>query len=203
MDVRSRRQKKKAFVKSIAVTGTDPGTGVSHLCLALANYLASRERVRVAYLEVGGCSGLLSLLERSGQPEEETGVYRYKGVVYYPAVSVPEAKDLLKLQEDYVILDIAEWSESLPDLLCRCDRRILLGSLKLWRREHYGRFIRDHIIKYMDKEQMEYFSFGLEKKERAWFLSHFHVPVHELPLLSDPFSIRSDDFPFLRQLLFG
>lgn len=198
-----KRSGRTAREKVIAVMGAAPGAGVSHVCLTLANYLASGERERVTYLEVGSRSDIFPMVENGRTVEGGHVVYRRCGVTYYPGTAVSEAVALLDSIQGYVILDITEWADDLPSLLQKCGRRILLGSLKPWRREQYGMFVREKIIKNMDKEQMEYFGFGLRKEEKAWFMSHFCLPVRDLPLLSDPFSIRREDFPFLRQFLFG
>lgn len=183
--------------------GVSQGAGVTHFCLSVANYLASKEREIVAYIEVGSHSRLLPIVGETWRTEAGQCFCRLHGVDYYPAVSVSEAAALADSRKGYVIFDVTQWTADLPNLLHKSRRKILLGSLKPWCREDYGICIREQIIKNIDKEQMEFFSFCLEREEKIWFLSRFYTPIHDLPLLSDPFSIDRKDFAFLRHVVYG
>lgn len=66
--------------------------------------------------------------------------FRLHGVDYYPNLAPDAVPRLLNMGYDYLILDLGSLNESAAAEFLRCDRKIVLGSLALWKAWSYEEF---------------------------------------------------------------
>lgn len=67
--------------------------------------------------------------------------FRLHGVDYYPNLAPDAVPRLLNMGYDYLILDLGSLNESAAAEFLRCDRKIVLGSLALWKAWSYEEFL--------------------------------------------------------------
>ncbi len=68
--------------------------------------------------------------------------FRLHGVDYYPNLAPDAVPRLLNMGYDYLILDLGSLNESAAAEFLRCDRKIVLGSLALWKTWSYEEFFK-------------------------------------------------------------
>ncbi len=178
-----------------------PGAGVTHLAISLGNYIAGKQRQKVAVVQIGGVSGINDMISHNLVIQEGVlGFVRGK-VTYYPQQKPEEAQKLQGAGFDYVIYDIASY-EKARELLLSCSRSLILGSLKPWCLDTYGRFLRDNIINRNDMSQVELYSFNLEKEEKSIFEKEYQHNIKNLPFIQNPWRLQEKDFRFLESICY-
>ena len=153
------RNETKAHI-TIGILGCHPGAGVTQLAISLGTYCASRRRLRTACLELHKRSELARLIPESALADSihrhalqcskapdaadtskaEFFHFRLHGVDYYPNLAPDAVPRLLNMGYDYLILDLGSLNESAAAEFLRCDRKIVLGSLALWKAWSYEEF---------------------------------------------------------------
>ena len=112
------KTQKKHFILGIA--SVTPGLGSTHLCIALANYLASKKGLKTACVELNqSCS--FEQLKTNCNPailpkiDSEHQSFRIYDVDYYPNISKSDIPTLSNLGYDVLILDFGFPEEAYLD----------------------------------------------------------------------------------------
>lgn len=199
-----RHNKKKLSVSShisIGIIGTQPGVGVTHLSLCIANFLCSVKRYNVNYIEICDKSSIYELLKEKGIYTGDESCYRFKGIHYYPDASVALTKRLIFSEDAINIIDISHTSQDTLSLAMVCDKFFVIGSLKPWCRENYLAFLHGIILYSLDMRKIKLMTGPLEEKLAVKFSRENHVVVKPLPVLSDPFMLRFPDFKIIENII--
>lgn len=184
----------------IGIAGTAQGLGVTHLCIALANYMASKRRKRTACLELSTSASFEQLMP------DEASAHRYfsiHDVDYYPNVQKDDIPQLVNSGYEILILDFGPLCPDCLDELFRCDRKFLLCSSAPWRKSELSACISS----YPQIKKMEFLLFMINygnKLDMAKMTLDFSIPYGQLrtvPFLSNPFHIEKEWFPFFEKLL--
>lgn len=191
---------------TVGILGCEPGAGVTHLCIALANYCASKLQKTTACLEL--CSpGELSALSPEHNPAAvqkngicDTGFSIY-GVDYYPAVQPDLIPTLFNTDYCYLILDMgyadrADWNEFL-----RCDRKLIVGSLAPWKTYCYESLFCNYSASLKNNRSFVYLVQTGDKWDIAEFAEKHRIAMKTVPFISNPFQIEKERFLFLQELL--
>lgn len=190
----------------MGVLGCEPGAGVTHLSIALANYCASKLQKPTAFLELHA-PGELVMLSPDHSPASawnthicNTGFSIYD-VDYYPAVCPEQIPILMNQAYSYYILDMgsagyADWSEFL-----RCDRKLIIGSLAPWKSYLYEELFRRHSTLLKKGGGFVYLVQTGDKRDISEFAKKNGVVMKKVPFLPNPFQIEKERFLFLQELL--
>ena len=183
----------------IRVQGVCDGSGATHLAIGLANFLASKERYRVAIVELREESELAQMLEGDMFVADGLVGFTHQLVDYYPKVTWEEATGLRQKRYDYLLFLYPPANRGL-DFPAECHRQIIVGSLKPWSYREYQKFMRDFYLK-EDILRWDLYGLFLNKNEAKRFEAEFHVPIRTLPFIENPFHLQSKDVAFLQQVL--
>ena len=122
------------------IAGSLEGLGVTHLCIALANYMASKKRKKTACLELSNTSAF-EQLSRYGMPSAlptKTSAHRsfqIYDVDYYPQVQKDNLPVLINSGYEILILDLGLLHTDCLDELYRCDKKFILCSAAPWKQQ--------------------------------------------------------------------
>lgn len=193
---------------TIGIAGTTEGIGVTHLCIALANYMSSKQHKKTACLELSDSTAFTQLKDCPlvHTLPEKISAHRYfqiHDVDYYPKVQMGDIPLLVNSGYEILILDFgALCSDTLGELF-RCDRKFLLCSNAPWRKSELA----SCISTYPQIRQMEFLLFMINYGNRldmakfAWDYSISYGQLRTVPFISNPFHIEKEWFSFFEKLL--
>lgn len=193
------KQKKVYPTEIIGLQGVTAGVGATHLTVALANVLCSKERYRVAVAELREDGQIANLLEDEWFVSEGCVGFVCSGVDYYPKVNIDQVRLLSGKGYDYllVLYPPSDTGVSYGEV---AHRRIVIGSLQPWNYREYQKFMRDIYIE-RDMPSWDLYGQFLTGKQKRKFEAEFHVPIRELPVIEDPFCLGKKDLEYLTSLL--
>jgi predicted Ser/Thr protein kinase len=125
---------------NIGIIGIDKGEGVTSLAVGLSVYLHDMRCQRTAMIEMNG-EGEFNEIRRSyyGSEYEENPFEIFK-VRYYPGVTKSQYAQICNMGYDFMVTDFGyEYKKSMEDFL-RCDMKIVMGSINLWKYRKYLEF---------------------------------------------------------------
>ena len=184
---------------SVGICGTAVNAGVTTLCIALSNFLHSRYLSRTAYLEVNS-SREISLLNK--QTDFSTP-FRHQGIFYYPGLTTRSMAEIMNLRYKYYILDFGVPNEHTFPEFMRCDHRIVVTNVSIWKSAELERF-----AKQMQKNNISWNTVKIigrdgTKSDYARLHADFGVQAEPMPVLKDPFHITSGCFRFFEEIMKG
>jgi len=189
----------KTKKKTISIIGASRKLGVTHICLSLANFLHSALKREVLYIELAEESQLLSTVGEKQINFDGTVGFVFKGVTYILACDVEKALKLLNSHSGYIIVDIHNYDEKTKCIFERCDKRIVIGSMKPWCRRDLDILLSK--MKGVDDMGMNFYNKTTLKKENADFEKEFHRTMKTLPIIDNPFLIKEKEFKPLLEML--
>lgn len=204
--VRNKNQKlnKNKTKKKICVVGVSPNVGVTHLSLALANFIHSVLGKKVIYIELSENSQLLSVVGMKQVMVGNLLAYEYKGVKYILSNDINAIRNLMLTENAWFIVDIANLNEETQTIFTNCNNRIVIGSLSPWCQREYYEFIDNIGMLDYDTSQITYVNIDMNKKTKkrvSNFNSYIKSTVQKMPIINDPFSLEEDNFMELMNLV--
>ena len=200
--------KRQGLRLSIGIASSASGLGATHLCIALANYLASKKGLKTACLELGQADTFEDLKNNCtpGLFSAKTAAHRsFKiyDVDYYPNVKKEELATLSNAGYDILIFDFGVLTPSDLDEFCRCDKKLLLNSAAGWRRSELAAIFST----YPQIKTLEFIHFMILYGTRSDMhkIAKIHdLPLHRLrtiPFIQNPFHIAKEQFSFFEELI--
>ena len=186
----------------IGIVGSKSGMGCTHIACGIANYLFSVEKREVLYLEVGQTSQLYDMVQQHFTIYEGSVVYSYKGVRYLLSANLPEAEKIVQRYRGSIIVDFGTFCDAYQNLLVRCNRVLVMGSLLPWCRISYEQVIKEIKKGVKDMGQMNFF-YSPSTDGAAEFCRRFRISLRYMPILGDPFAMKEKDVQILRNILYG
>lgn len=172
-----------------------------HTALTLANYLASKKKQEVIFIELAKTSRIYSFVSEKPVQVGHSLAYLYKGVAYIPSCSIREAREVLLKTNASVVLVMEEMDSSSSQLFALCQKKLVVGSMAAWCSESYISFIRNKLIKFHDIKQISFCGINLKKIEKQNFKKMYDCNIRPMPYIKDPFYLAEKDFQAIEQLL--
>lgn len=202
------RSKNQRKLLTIGIASVTSGLGATHLCIALANYLASKKGLKIACLEITqSCS--FEQLKNNCKPALLSGKdsvhqsFRIYDVDYYPKISKSDIPSLTNLGYDALILDFGFPNDTYMDEFYRCNKKLLISSAACWKRHELSAFF----LAYPQIKKLESLAFMIPFGTISDMLKigKIHrLPCHQLhsiPFLLNPFHIGKEHFSFFENLI--
>ena len=185
--------------KTISIISASRKLGVTHMCLCLANFLSSALKQKVLYIELSDESQLLGMVgENQITILNKTGFF-YKGVNYILACSVEDALSLINDFNGYIVVDIFKYSEETKVIFNRCERRIIIGSMKPWCKKDVYQLMSK--LKGGTGLKNMYYNVCNSQNEKNDFKKMYGCSMESLPYIKNPFSLKEEDFDPLFQMI--
>ena len=126
----------------VGITGTGRGTGVTHLSVLAANYMASALQRRTAVIEWndhGTWKTMKDICQAGSAKQADSADYRYKifGVTYYMQGAPRVLASCLDGTYDEIIIDFGELRPSIRAEWLRCEVKIVMTALSEWKLEAF------------------------------------------------------------------
>lgn len=186
------------------VVGVSKNVGVTHLCLALANFMHSVLGYKVIYIELSKQSQLLGVVGMKQIFIGDLIGYEYKGVIYFLSDNVEAVRSLMNTEKVWFVVDIEELNDETEAIFSNCNNRIVIGSLSPWCQREYYEYIDNHNLKNYDTSQMIYIVSNnrIKNEKRSKNLSKYiDSTIKGLPIINDPFSLKEENFEELMDLI--
>lgn len=180
--------------RTIGLIGAGRATGVTHLAVRMANYLAGVRREQVAVLEWNNHGDFAAM----GRFFKKQSPFRMSGVDYYSGAGPVELASCLGGQYQHIMVDFGEITGPALCECARCDRKVMVGSCIEWRAEGFMEAAgmdgnRDRSWSYVA-------AFGSEETRREMEKA-FDRSCLRIPTSVDPFAVTRTDMEFFRVLL--
>lgn len=175
----------------IGIAGAGRGTGVTHLCVLAANYLASCLQHRTAVIEWNehggfGAMGRTFISRAGGRKEYSNHVYKILGVTYYMQGDPHILARCMDGSFDDIIIDFGEMRETIRAEWLRCTVKIVEAALSEWKLEAFLELLTG------EEERgtgwIYTAAFGSEDTRRA-IEKRFGISLVRVPLSEDAFSV--------------
>lgn len=181
------------------MVGVAPKSGVTHICLSLANFIHSVLRQRVLYIEFRSDCSLLSVVGQKQVKIDEINGYRYKGVTYVLTDDVKTVNSLMSKQNCWIIIDMSKLTKETKTIFNNCNKRIVTGSLRPWNQRDYYRFI-DTKLEEREINQVNFYNID-KRNDEKFFKQIYGRNLNEIPYIEDPFSLKEEEFDGLISML--
>lgn len=187
----------------IGIIGTHSGAGVTHLGILLANYFSQYLGLKTAFVECGFRNGFQCLQQALLGPEEDVGnqdSFSLQRITFYGNRNLQSIPEIIGGRYDCVILDLGTDMAKNKSEFLRCDKKIVAGSLAMWKLHDLERFIVNsaHI---KNSEQWVYaIPFTTEKvlKEAE---KRLEKKMYGIPCEPDPFLLSGEIIRLFQRML--
>lgn len=180
---------------SIGIVGIGTGCGVTHLTIALANYMHSGLGRRTAIIELSGKHELETMIRKEGNKNQNL-----VGIHYFTDIGVGKIPEIMNSRYEVFVLDLgADYAAAREEFL-RCDRKIVVGSISPWRVSAYEHFLK----KVMESENITAWEFlilfaNLSDKKRIQ--KRYGMQMISIPRIENPFYLKKEDMMFLQKII--
>jgi hypothetical protein len=188
----------------IGITGTHSGAGVTHLAVLMATYFSEYLGLRTAFLECAPKNEIQYIknhffkeYDESADAEDNFSVHR---VTFYKNRNVQGIPEIMGDQFDCVILDFGIDVNKYKGEFLRCDKKIIVSSLAVWKVEGLRRFI--HNTGYIkNSDQWIYGIPFVQDKVINKGRKELNVPIYGIPYEPDPFVLSNSTIQFFQKIL--
>lgn len=183
--------------KRIGILGLGPGNGVTHISVALSNYLADVRKKSVCLMEKSGHNDFEALVSSLGAP---TGAadYEFHQVNYVCHRGLSEEDKMLDSYYDCTVFDLGADLNAAMKTLCICDLRIVVGTGAAWRRGEYDQLRR--LVQKNGGLNNWLLFVNLGNKETCRQLREFDIPAFCFPCESDPVFLGTESISLFEEV---
>jgi hypothetical protein len=181
---------------TIGILGCSAGTGVTHLAIALSNYLASDLGKKTALIEMGqqyALSGLAPMGVGEG--------FAVGDVHYFPHVEFHKMGHIMNQNYQYLILDLGKDSNEARAEWLRCDGKIIVGSLSPWRKNVFYDVTKRIVHTLGDTGKCTFLSLFGDRVDNKKYSRAMRVPIKSIPYIADPFQPEKEVKTFLQTIV--
>ena len=125
--------------KRIGIAGLGPGCGVTHISIAVANYLSEAEKRKVCLFEQNRHNDIIHLMAALGSDLSQP-FFTHHRVTYFPAFTGTLPEYASDLNCDCMVFDFGNDFHSALGNLMLCDIKIVVGTDAYWRQNEYDPF---------------------------------------------------------------
>lgn len=186
----------------IGLIGTHSGAGVTHLGISLAAYFSEYQRRNTAYVECSSHNDLSNLQKNCTDISEDTcyqGFFTHRRVTFYKNRNLLNIPEIIGGQFECIILDMGTDIVKNKSEFLRCDKKIVVSSLAVWKRQELNKFILNtaHIN---NCEQWIYAIPFTTNKEIKEALKKQRKKLYAVPYEPDPFYLTKEVIQLFQRL---
>lgn len=188
----------------IGIAGTHSGAGVTHLAVLLAAYMSEYLNMRTAFLECAPKNEIQYLKKYFFKPKEERDLkgdtFVVHRVTFYENRNVQGITEIMGEQFDCVILDFGTDINRYKGEFFRCDKKIIVSSLAVWKDEILKRFLQStsHI---KNSDQWIYAIPFVQDKIINNAGRELNRQFYAVPYEPDPFLLSEEVIRFFQKIL--
>ncbi len=186
----------------IGIIGTHRGAGVTHFGILLGNYLSGWLGQKTAILECSSRNDLQFLQQYFYDSSEDSycrDSFSMHRITFYKNRNLQSIPEIMGERHDCVILDFGTDMVKNKSEFLRCDIKIVVSSLAVWKKHELERFINNHIY-IKNCEQWIYVIPFMPNKVLKEAAKKLQRKIYGIPYEPDPF-VLSDNAVHLFQKL--
>ncbi|MDF2473223.1 MAG: hypothetical protein K0R21_1005 [Anaerocolumna sp.] len=185
----------------IGVIGTHRGAGVTHFCLMLAGYASWYLGCKTAYIECHPQNEIRCLQEiREEDMDAHQDSFVLHKVTYYKSVSNKRIGEIIGDRYDCVILDLGSDFTNGKSEFERCDRKFIISSMALWKRQELDKFIK-HTVHLRQSDQWIYAVPFAGNSDLKIIAKELGRKIQGIPNQPDPYALSATAIQFFQQIL--
>lgn len=185
----------------VGVFGTHKGAGVTHFCLLLAQYASQYLGYKTAYIECYPGNDIRFLQEQQiDEMSIKKEFFCRQGVTYYPCVSEKRISEIMGDPYEFLILDLGSDFINGKSEFFRCDRKIVITSLTLWKRQELNRF-RMNTEHVKNNNQWFYMAPFVSEKEIRLCFKELDINICGIPFQPNPLVLTAAVIHFFQKVL--
>lgn len=195
--LRNHHSKVNTKGRIIGIIGQGRGTGVTHFCILLANYLSGVKRRKTAVLEWNS-HGDLERMRKACQAGKQQK-FRVLEVDYYANADAAVLLECMKRDYEHVIIDFGEMTEENRPEFFRCDWTWTMISLSEWQMDACWKLCEE--TGDVEKKGWKIFvTFGSEETRNEWKRRR-NLSLIRVPLSVDAFTITGELMSWFSHLM--
>lgn len=126
---------------NIGIVGIDKGEGVTSLAVGMSTYLHEARCKKTAMVEMNEDQEFCDIRSCYYGENYEGNPFELFKVNYYPGVTKGEYARICNMGYDVVITDFGSSYNRIMEDFLRCDKKIVVGSINLWKYRKYLEFM--------------------------------------------------------------
>lgn len=132
---------KESSLLNVGIIGIDKGEGATSLAVGMASYLQEVRCKRVALAEMNRSGEFYEIRNTYFGTDYREIPFEIFRVDYYPGMTKERYAQVCNMGYDCIVTDFGSvYQRAMEDFL-RCDRKIVVGSVNLWK---YGKYLEFH-----------------------------------------------------------
>lgn len=183
------------------ILGTQKGAGVTHFSILMANYLSDYLGKNTAYLQYYTQKDIGYLSEyvyREKKDDKEP--FQVNGITFYPNMKEQDIAEISGDYYNYIILDLGTEFNKCKNEFLRCDIKIIISSLAIWKRYELDQFIHNsnHI---KNNEHWNYAIPFARERDIKQVSKDFGKKFYKIPFEPDPFALSQETIQLFQKLI--
>lgn len=173
------------------------GVGVTHISLALSNFLCNKLGKKTAYIELNATNQIHSL-----HPGTENTLFCHTGFYVFPSTTFTSLPEILHMKFDYFILDMGVLNTYTAREFFKCEKQFLVCSLSKWKRKQtitkLEQLLKDN---YIHSGSLVVLSTSSIEESHIPISNRLSFNIRSVPFLANPFQLKPEFFAFFGKLL--
>ncbi len=181
----------------IALGSIEHGIGVTHISLALSNFLCNKLGKKTAYIELNATNQICSLAPGTGNTS-----FTYIGIHVFPCTTFTSLPEILRMEFDYFILDMGVLNTYTAKEFFKFEKQFLVCSLSKWKQKQTLAKL-EQLLKenYIQSGCLVVLSTSNIKESHIPISNRLHLKIGSIPFISNPFQLHPEFFTFLQKLI--
>ncbi|MFU0825965.1 MAG: SAM-dependent methyltransferase [Lachnoclostridium sp.] len=187
----------------IGLLGTNCGAGVTHFGLMMAHYFSEYQGQKTAFIECGYHNELEYLQRALFQTEENSyngDFFRLGRITFYKNLNLQKIPEVVGGSYDCVILDLGTDMAKHKGEFLRCDKKVVVCSLAIWKQHELENFI-NNSMHIQDSNQWIYVSPFTTTRIRKEAVKKLGRTIYGIPYEPDPFFLSEEMILFFQKIL--
>lgn len=190
---RKRQEHLQKDWRTIGITGTGPGVGITHFSVQYANYLSGVAHKKTAVLEWNQNGDLERMEAVCCNEVSAKKSFIVQNVTYYKCAGAEELAECIGKNFECIVIDFGWEACHRLDFL-RCSSNIVMVSLSEWQLKACLEFFGGGMDK--QKKSWQYYTvFGSEESRRE-LEKTFGISLKRVPFSEDAFTITGEAMEF-------
>lgn len=187
----------------IGIIGTHIGVGSTHFAILLSNYISECLGKKTAYIECYPQDELRYLEEAyssKGKATPRDQEFSLYGVDYYKSMHERKIAEVIGYEYDSIILDLGTDLKKVENEFIRCDKKIVISSLTIWKVRKLENFL-ERTEELREKQELIYgIPFSTGKNARR-ISKKYKIPAFSIPYEPNPFVISADTIKMFQKII--
>lgn len=185
------------------IIGTHTGAGATHFALLLCNYLSDYLGKKTAYVECFPHNELQYLEEMycsKGNATSYDESFLLHRIHYYKNIKENKLAEIIGLGYDCIVLDLGIDINKMKKEFIRCDRKIAITSLAIWKVKKLEDFMaKTELIR--DKIKFDFGVPLIKSKVVKNFSRENKLTMFSIPYEPDPFALSHDTIKLFQRII--